>query len=394
MKNRKTQGSLRQHLRSFAVGIVLGSAVIGIILLQPKLRAFLTGDMVRDGMGMFMVYWMAAILIFVAAVFAQVVIHEAGHLVCGLASGYRFVSFRVGSTMLFRDGEGWHLGRFSMAGTGGQCLLAPPDDNIGSAATMPYKAYCMGGVAANLLTAAIAAAVPAVCRGGVAGTYILTAVALSGIILGVMNGVPMQMSGIPNDGRNMLTMKRSPDMRRMLWLQLEIHALYSRGTMLRDMPDEWFRLPDGADLSNHMYTTIAGLDASRRTECRDFAGAYGRYSEMRSSGDRMIWLFRMETACEMTLLAVMLHRPRPEIEALFPADAERYARLYSRHMISRALTVYVWDRFVRHDAAKAADTAAKIRTMAGRYPVRGEARGCIELLDMAEALNDEEYGVD
>ncbi len=393
MKKRETHGLTRRHLRSFAIGIAWGGAVLGTILLLPELRAFLKGDMVRHGMAVFMAYWMTAIMIFAAAVFVQIAIHEAGHLVCGLACGYRFVSFRVGSIMLFRDGEGWHLGRFSIAGTGGQCLLAPPDDDIGSAATMPYKAYCMGGVAANLLTAALAAAVLAVGHAGVAVTYILAVTALSGIILGTMNGVPMQMGGVPNDGRNMLIMKHSPDMRRMLWLQLEIHALHSGGTMLRDMPDEWFRLPDGADLSNPMYTTIAGLDASRRVECRDFAGAYGRYSEIHSLGDRLLGLFRMETACEMILPAVMLRRPRPEIEALFPADTERYARLYARHMISRALTAYVWDRFVKHDTDKAADTAAKIRAMAGRYPVRGEARGCIELMDLAETLNDEEYGV-
>ena len=36
---------------------------------------------------------------FLAAILAQVILHEAGHLVCGLLSGYRFSSFRVGNLM-------------------------------------------------------------------------------------------------------------------------------------------------------------------------------------------------------------------------------------------------------------------------------------------------------
>ncbi len=35
--------------------------------------------------------------------FLQIIIHEAGHLVCGLASGYRFVSFRILSFTLIRE---------------------------------------------------------------------------------------------------------------------------------------------------------------------------------------------------------------------------------------------------------------------------------------------------
>ena len=63
-------------------------------------------------------------MLFVAvalAAYLQIVLHEAGHLVCGLMSGYRFVSFRVGSITLFKDGDGkLRFKRFKLAGTGGQ----------------------------------------------------------------------------------------------------------------------------------------------------------------------------------------------------------------------------------------------------------------------------------
>ena len=45
-----------------------------------------------------------SLLLLYVAMFLQLVIHEAGHLVFGLLSGYRFSSFRIGSFMLLSQG--------------------------------------------------------------------------------------------------------------------------------------------------------------------------------------------------------------------------------------------------------------------------------------------------
>ncbi len=387
-KRRKTDW--RQLLRSFAVGAAIAAAMLCMIPLFPELRAFLTGPMIRDGLGVFMAYWIAALLLFGAIMLLQTVIHEAGHLVCGLLTGYRFSSFRIGSFMIYRDDKGLRFGRFSVAGTGGQCLMEPAD--TADPETMPYKIYLWGGVAANVATAA-ATFVASRYVSCVLGNYLLAAVVMTGVLAALLNGIPMRMGGVPNDGCTVRKMGRSAEMRRMMWVQLKINALYSRGMMLRDMPDEWFRLPADADMSNHLYATVAGLDASRRIECRDFAGACDRLEFMLAAGDGLIGLLRMEAACELMQAYVMTHRPRTEIESLFSADVERYARLYSRYMISRALTLYIWERFVRRNGAEASEAARRVRFMAERYPVRGEAAACVELLDWTETLDDEEYEV-
>ena len=65
-------------------------------------------------------------LIVISALYLQILLHEAGHLVFGLLTGYRFLSFRVGSLMLVREQGKLRLKSFSIAGTGGQCILIPP----------------------------------------------------------------------------------------------------------------------------------------------------------------------------------------------------------------------------------------------------------------------------
>ncbi|MDR3269990.1 MAG: M50 family metallopeptidase, partial [Peptococcaceae bacterium] len=61
------------------------------------------------------------------AVVVQLIVHEAGHRVCGLLTGYRFLSFRVFRWMIVKRDDTLQLKEFSLKGTMGQCLLVPPD---------------------------------------------------------------------------------------------------------------------------------------------------------------------------------------------------------------------------------------------------------------------------
>ena len=64
-------------------------------------------------------------------------------------------SFRVGSYMLVEQDGRLHLKRLSIQGTGGQCLMGPPDLVDGR---IPYRLYNLGGALANTLVALVAAA--------------------------------------------------------------------------------------------------------------------------------------------------------------------------------------------------------------------------------------------
>ena len=60
------------------------------------------------------------------AMFLHSVVHETGHLVFGLLTGYKFVSFRIGSIMLIKESGKLRLKLYNIVGTGGQCLMMPP----------------------------------------------------------------------------------------------------------------------------------------------------------------------------------------------------------------------------------------------------------------------------
>ena len=58
--------------------------------------------------------------------FSQIILHEVGHYLFGKLSGYQFVSFRVGNYTWIRENGKLTLKKFKIPGTGGQCLMMPP----------------------------------------------------------------------------------------------------------------------------------------------------------------------------------------------------------------------------------------------------------------------------
>lgn len=158
----------------------------------------------------------------IIAVPLLVLIHEGGHLVCGLISGYRFVSFRIFNMTLIKDNGRLRIKRYAIAGTGGQCLLTPPDKPDDK---VPVILYNSGGVLANLLAliAALAILLTVELKTFV-HEFILIFIFID-IIFIIINGVPMKVGGISNDAMNILSLSRNKLARRGFIMQLRANAL-------------------------------------------------------------------------------------------------------------------------------------------------------------------------
>lgn len=389
---KKLKANIKQLLLGLLVGVIMVSVMVLPIIICPQLKDFFKTEMVGTGFLNFMLYWLAAMAIVVLAYNLQIIIHEAGHLVLGLLSGYKFMSFRVGSIMLTRGDNGklkWCC--FSVMGTAGQCLLEPPTDDIEDASKISYKWYGMGGVIANVLTAMVAIALAIVLEMGVFPLFSLIMLGALGFIMALINGIPLKMS-VPNDGYDVFVLGDDKEFLRLLWVQLKINAQHSRGVKLAYMPEEWFALSDDADLSNPMYAAVAGFRASRFEEKLDFENEWKELKRMYDMGDRLISLYRMEAACDMLVAAVALRLGREQIMSFMTEEVVQYAKLYANNMVSRAVTCYVWQRFVEQKPAD--KEAAQVRKIAEKSPMRGSAANAIVLLEWFESLDVSEYAVD
>ena len=82
------------------------------------------------------------------SIFIEMAIHEAGHLFFGLATGYKFLSYRIGSFTFIKEEGRIKVKRYVLPGTGGQCLMSPPPYS----SSMPYILYNAGGAIFNFLS--------------------------------------------------------------------------------------------------------------------------------------------------------------------------------------------------------------------------------------------------
>lgn len=309
--------------------------------------------------------------------FLQVILHEGGHLVCGLATGYRFVSFRILHLTIIRHDGRLCIKRFAIAGTEGQCLLTPPDKPLQE---IPCVLYNLGGVLSNLLTAAIAIILIIAVDGMPYPLEIFLLVfAFVGILLGLMNGIPMKIGGIGNDADNMRLLLKDKNSKQAMVTQLRVNALVQKGVRPKEMPEEWFRLEGETDYKNALQTTIRLMHIGRLQDREEWEAAYHELEEMMSHKEEVIGLFAKEMECELLCTALVTRRTE-RAEEIYTDKLAAYIRQYKDVMSSKQRILCVSALYREKDAAKAKEIYTAVCLRKDKYLMQGEVRSDIALM--------------
>ena len=191
-------------------------------------------------------YPLETLIVLFAAIPFSIVMHELGHLIGGLLTGYRLVSFRIFSFMLVKIDGKWQYRRSSVPGTGGQCLMAPPRMKNGD---YPLALYNLGGILfcgfLSLSLIVFSFFLPTVTAG-----LHLARFGLVSFLMNSFNAIPTNGKSMVNDATNMKMALKSNAAKRAFWNQLEYVSLHAQNVPTADMPEERFFMPDKEDLSN------------------------------------------------------------------------------------------------------------------------------------------------
>ena len=321
------------------------------------------------------------VLLWAVSVFAgfslQLILHEAGHLVCGLATGYRFVSFRIGSWMLQREHGKFQLRKYTLAGTGGQCLLAPPPLTDGK---MPYILYNLGGPLANLLTAVVLGLAALLSGSGVAGMFCGTQ-AVIGLFLALSNGLPLR-GAINNDGANARAMGKDPAALRSLWVQLSVNAGQAEGIRLKEMPEAWFALPTEAELQNSMTAVLAALRENRLMDEHRFDEAAALIDRLSAEPHGQMPLYDSLFLCDRLYLALLRGEDAFQWLEAWETKPMLQFRKAMRNFPAVLRTEYAAALHLG-DNARAEQLRSRFEAQAKRYPYPGEIEGERELINLS-----------
>lgn len=328
---------------------------------------------------------LAAFVLLVVSLYAHIILHEAGHMLCGLATGYGFVSFRIGSVMWEKGADGRvRRFRYALAGTGGQCLMSPPEYNGGS---FPYVWYNLGGVLVNFLLAALSGLVLALCPVGKWVSVGLWMLLATGVFLGVINIMPVPGGKLTNDGSNLLAISRSAGARRAFWLQMKINQQQSLGIRLKDMPEEYFAPFPEAERKNLMVAAMGVFAASRELDGLHLDKAEQHMRALMADAATPE-IYRKMMTFDLAWLDLVKGQPGDMAERIRNADMKQFAKAMKNHP-SILRTQYAQALLQDGDEKKAQAIRAAFDKTAAQYPHPCEIAGEQELLTLTDEKKED-----
>ena len=358
-------------------GLLLGIVFVAACFVGGILVGMIIGDSLGDDFTVEAYFFNLALVLISTYgwLILHIIIHEAGHMVFGLLTGYKFSSFRVFNWVLMRKNGKFQLKRYTIPGTGGQCLMIPPELVDGK---MPCFLYNMGGCIFNLLTA-----IACVALSGVLPPAVWIIGAVFGVILVAMNGIPRRKN-ISNDGSNALSLGKDPEAMRAFWQQMKMAEAMAAGIRMKDMPDEWFCMPTDEEMKNVMQAAQGFIYCGRLLDAAQFDAFKTFADRMLSMETGLMGIQKDSLACNRITCELLTEGNREVVENLL-TDRLRQSMKALKTCIDIIRAEYAIALLYDKDEAKAQKHLAAFEKMAKNYAYTGELEGERELIAMIQA---------
>ena len=204
-----------------------------------------------------------------------------------------------------------------------------------------------------------------------------------GFISAVMNGVPMRMGTVDNDGYNAVSLTRSCNAMRSFWVQMKINEQISKGIRLKDMPDEWFDIPDDGDMKNSMVAAIGVFACNRLVDMHKFDEADKLMAHLLEIDSGMVDLHRNLMICDRMYIELITENRNEVIEEMVTKEQKKFMKSM-KTFPSVLRTEYVYALLGEKDIAKAERIKACFEKHAKKYPYPSEIQSERELVEIAE----------
>lgn len=361
----------------FVIGIFTGFFIAYILrkYFGDFIETYITNT---DGFGS-MIKMYGLFLLFVIGYLFHIIVHEGGHLVFGLLTGYSFVSFRVGSFIIIKEEDKFKLKRYNLPGTAGQCLMMPPeleDDKI------PFVIYNYGGAIMNLIVSIIGILMAAYIRDlPIFLKVILVLFGFGGIFAALTNAIPLKIGGISNDGHNVVSMLKDKGAKRGFFLQLKVNGLQHQGIRIKDLPLEWFTLKEKADITKPLNTSIRLIEHTWHLDNGDLESAKKVLDSFLPYLNRLIPIYRFEINCERIFLELLGDCDKKLIDRLYDKELKKYVKR-AKFMLSKKRLNIAYEGIYNEDKDKSLELYKEFKELVRNSPNKGDANIETSLVDL------------
>ena len=373
-KKEKKKGKWKQYLSILFFMVIGGVCGVGIASYMDKMdNAGKSMGEILTGAGLLFLG------MYVAMIF-QIIIHEAGHLIFGLWTGYEFSSFRIFSFMWIKIDGKIKFKRFSLAGTGGQCLMNPPELVDGK---IPYVLYNLGGSIVNSISAIIFVFMYFIFKGIPMLSYWFLMLTVIGLAFALMNGVPMRLGTVDNDGYNALSLGKNPQALRSFWIQMKANHAQALGITLKEMPEEWFVMPSDEDMKNSMVAPMGVFVCNRLMEQHKFVEADAEMNRLLNLESGIVGLHRSLLVSDRMYCELLGECRMDVVNQMYTKEQKKFMKAMGT-FLAVIRTEYAYALLGEKDEKKAALIKQRFEKAAAKYPYEGDLqteRGYVRLIE-------------
>ncbi len=375
MDLRKTRGEKISSFIAFILTIAM-SIGTGLMMVHIMLKGYEPPEDTFKG------------LLLIAGIFyiifiLGIIVHEAGHLIFGLLSGYEFISFRVGKLIIYREGTRLRLGKYQLKGTGGQCLLGPPEYGR----DFPWFLYNLGGGLLNLIFGLIYLFLYLRTNINFSMNFFLGSSIIVSFYMGLTNLLPMRLSGIANDGYNIYSILRDRQAEESFYKQLKINQYLMEGASLGEVPEELFSLGESVDLDNPLNSTIYVYKIDRHILAGEFLRARQLLDGLENK--ELLMIHKMILRIEDIFLDLVLGQ-----EVQLDKTSKKLMDKTFKKEISALRTRYAYEKLEENNLEKASKSLEEIYRLADKTIYKGIIRDEEILIDYIDRLYETRYGLE
>ncbi|MBQ3106180.1 MAG: hypothetical protein IJC51_01710, partial [Eggerthellaceae bacterium] len=222
----------------------------------------------------------------------------------------------------------------------------------------------------------------------------LLMMAVVGFAFALINGIPLRVGGLDNDGHNAWELARNKEAARAFWMQMKVNEQLSKNVRLKDMPDEWFAVPSDDAMRNSIIAAVGVFACNRHMDAHRFDEAESLIRHLLESSCNMAGLHRNLLVCDLVYLKLIgnngLEAPE-ELGDLLNAEQRQFMKSM-KDFPSVVRTEYALALLQERDAEKASAALAHFESIAKRYPYPTDIESEREYVQIAseQALRNEQ----
>ena len=351
---------MKDKILKFSMGIFMGMIMA------------VGGVPYMDDFQSFILWYIAFIITAILMYIISMMIHEIGHMIFGLLTGYKFLSIRFGSYMLIKRDNHIQLKRFSLAGTGGQCLMDPPDLKNNS---LPIVFYNMGGCIMNIVVC-----IPAVLL-LLLDLYwfidfILSMFISLNVISALMNGIPFKTAQVSNDGYNTIMLCKDIESRLSFYRQMKIAAYTHHNVRLKDIDESLFEYSKQS-LTNPLSQVVAVFKENQLMDLHEFDKAQELINYLLDNCNNMLGVYKHLLINDLIYIKIINNE---DPSSLLTKEHKTF-RNALKTMLPMIRTDYLYHKYITLDHIQMNKTYNAFHKICKTYPYQSEILSEKELME-------------